>query len=291
MNLLKLWEITKKIFLEEDKFQMKKVITDFNSDGKFLWDFFSFLIREEIKNESPIFYSVVSPFDAIWKTEAYSSNIYRDGKILYSWDFSKYTAIRTGLLVPLIIDILKVNIQNKKTIIIWTGKLAKNGVQAMYAYYPNISEIFYTNHSWRKKDFEDVFKDYPFTLTYVKKPNFIEYDYITFYTNAKESILKKTSEIKDGAIISSHISSTDFAEYSDEVYKEWNVIVDWRDNLSSMKDIQRALEKKYLKKEEILSLREVLEWKSFKNNKRYTLIRSTGTPMQNIAVLKYLWNK
>ncbi len=55
-----------------------------------------------------------------------------------------------------------------------------------------------------------------------------------------------------------------------------------------MKDLGRALEKWYLSQENILSFKDILNKKSFSLQRKYLLIRSTGTPMQNVAVLKYL---
>lgn len=289
MDLNKLWEVTKQVFLDEKIFQMKKVITDITSeDGKFLGDFFSYLIREERKDESPTFYSIISPYDALWKTEAYSANIYKDGKIIYNGDFKEYTWIRTGLLTPLIIHTLEIDLTKKKILIVGSWKLAKNAVKALIVLNPNITEIFYTSFSWRKKEFEENFQKELFQLTYKEVPIYNDYDFIGLYTNTSTPILSSISQIKENAIVASHISSTDYAEYSDDIYKEANVIIDWQENISNMKDLGRALEKWYLSQENILSFKDILNKKSFSLQRKYLLIRSTGTPMQNVAVLKYL---
>ncbi len=289
MDVCKLWEITKSVFLDEKKFHMKKVITDFTwSDGKFLGDFFSYLIREEVENESPIFYSVVSPYDAIGKTEAYSSSIYRDGNILYSGDFKEYTWIRTWLLSPLIIKTLGQELSEKKVLIVGSWKLAVNGVKAIQQLFQDVSKIFYTSQSWRKEGFEEAAKKENFTLEYKEDVDFSEFDIVFFYTNTKKSILENVSQVKTKAIISSHISSTSYAEYSDEIYKEANVIIDWRGNVSNMKDLERAVSAWFITQDNILSFKDILDGKNFLSERRYLLIRSTGTPMQNVAVLKYL---
>ncbi len=131
----------------------------------------------------------ISPYDALWKTEAYSANIYKDGKIIYNGDFKEYTWIRTGLLTPLIIHTLEIDLTKKKILIVGSWKLAKNAVKALIVLNPNITEIFYTSFSWRKKEFEENFQKELFQLTYKEVPIYNDYDFIGLYTNTSTPIL------------------------------------------------------------------------------------------------------
>jgi hypothetical protein len=288
IDFLKLWEITKEIFLNNSKYQMKKIVTDFEFDNKFIWDFFSYLILEKVEWWFPIFYSTWWPFDIISKKEAYNAQIYQNWKILYNDDFKESTWIRTWIIAPLIAKSINVDLYNKKILIVWSWRLAKNGIFALLEYYPYIKNIFYTNNSWKNKEFEDLFKNNDIILTYVKNVNYGDYDYISFYTNATKSLLTDENIIKKWAFISSHISSTVHWEISDEIYKNWNVIIDWENNKLAMKDLLRAFDYWYLKEENILTIKEILEWKRFSQEKNHIILRSTWTPMQNIAILKYL---
>ena len=65
-----------------------------------------------------------------------------------------------------------------------------------------------------------------------------------------------------------------------------NIVCDWDMTLLGAKELARAIENKQVAKKDVIFLKDLLGGaKSVDTSKRYTIYRSTGTPIQNLAVL------
>jgi ornithine cyclodeaminase/alanine dehydrogenase-like protein (mu-crystallin family) len=64
-----------------------------------------------------------------------------------------------------------------------------------------------------------------------------------------------------------------------------NVIVDWDDSVTSLPEMKEATEKGWLTASDIISLEKLLAG-NIPSEKSYTIFRSSGTPMQNVGILK-----
>ena len=66
------------------------------------------------------------------------------------------------------------------------------------------------------------------------------------------------------------------------------MVTDWRQTILGAKDLNRALDSNLLNEEDLIYIKDLLSGSKIDKEKQYTVYRSTGTPIQNLAVLKLL---
>lgn len=119
-----------------------------------------------------------------------------------------------------------------------------------------------------------------------------EYDIIICHTQSTEPVISKEQlgRIKQGAILSSFISSTEHGEFPDEIFdsSKANIITDWQQTLQGAKDLKRALDSSLFAEQDLIYIKDLLAGKNIDTSKHYIVYRSTGTPIQNLAALKLL---
>jgi ornithine cyclodeaminase/alanine dehydrogenase-like protein (mu-crystallin family) len=287
------------IFINEQKFQMVKRFENFNdNDGKFGGDVLNMTIWENVEGRAPIIYSISGPYDLVSNKSCQKAIVWQDGKELLDVDYTEYAAIRTGIMDSLVISHCGVtNFENKKILFFGTGKTAQWSLKGLKEMYPELSQIFYIN----SKNSEDLsFINFASELKVEalvgNKRDLSSFDFIFCHTNTKESILtdEDLTQIKEGAIITAYISSTEHGEVCDNFYNtnNANIIVDWDKNIDTTHDLQRAVESGIANRIELILLKDLIAKKrNIDESKKYTLFRSHGTPMQNLAMLKILSTK
>jgi len=283
-----------KIFLEQDRYQMDKNIIEFTNESKYIGDYFNFVIFELHKDKAPTFYHVASPFDLISKKIGQQALVFENGKLLLNIDFVNYALMRTGVMDSLLLKNLGVNsLIDKNVLYFGSGNISKWSLRFLKEIYPELTRVDFINKSGKNNDFMSYSNKLKVKAS---SPQFVDigkYDYIFCHTNSTSSILNRNDlqKIKPGTVITSTISSTEHGELADEFFNSnmSNIITDWPASITSAKELKRTIENKSLEETKIIFLKDLLSGKrKIDQSKKYTIYRSTGTPMQNLAVLKLL---
>ncbi len=287
-------ENIQKAFFDEDRYELRKSIDDIvDQNQKFLGDFFNYLMVDKLATP-PIFYLVVSPYDLISNKGPQHALVWQGGELLLNTDYTDYAAMRTGAMDTIAMKSCKVDsLKHKKILLFGTGRTAKWSLQVLKAVYEDLNEIYYINSTDSKsEEFEAYALELAVNALVGTKEELESYDIILCHTNAKEPVLSKNDmqKIKKGAIITTFIASTEHGEVADEFYsEEANVVLDWEKNIKIAKDISRskipATDIIFL--QDLLSVGETAK-KTLDKEKKYTIFRFVGTPMQNLGVLRTL---
>ena len=286
----------KSVYVESDKYQLSKDVPTFELNGKYVGDFFNFTMFEPDGENAPIFYHIFSPYDVISGKSAQQAAVFRAGEMIMSADFTPYMQQRTGVMSALVLAALGANaLDSKKVIYLGTGAIARCDLEALKAHFPEIREISYVNKSGKAADFGVTAKRLGLAVREGSLVEIGDYDVIICHTNSKEPVLTAAmrDSIKAGAVILV-FSSEDATEVASEYFdsSEANILVDWDQTLDEAPELKAAVERGLAKKDEIVRLRELfVEGVGSKRTKKYTIYRTHGTPMQNLAAMKLLMQR
>jgi ornithine cyclodeaminase/alanine dehydrogenase-like protein (mu-crystallin family) len=278
------------VFIHEDQYELRKSIEEFqDSDKKFLGDFVSFLMVDKNTNP-PTFYLVASPFDLISKKDPQHALVWQGGKLLLNTDYTDYAAMRTGAMDSIALKASGIEkLSLKKVLLFGTGRTARWSLRILKTAFKDLKEIDYINSTNTKsEEFESFSNELGVIAKVGEKEKLVEYDIIICHTNAKAPILSKDDikRIKKTAIITTFIGSTEHGEVADEFYNgNANIVLDWDKNFKIAKDLVRSK----ISEKNIIYLKDLLtKSKSLSSEKKYTIFRFVGTPMQNLGVLQAL---
>lgn len=289
-----LGERVKNVFVHQQEYQMDRYIKEFSVDGKYVGDFLYYTIFDQQEGRPPRFFTIQGPFDVVSHKAPQQALAFEDGKALLNIDYTHYADVRTGLMDALVVSSFgHTAMANKKVLYLGTGKVACESLRAMKEYFPDLTSISYINKSGDPKEFGKIAEEKGISLQKESLENLQDYDYIFAHTAAMEPVISAEylKKIKQGAVI------TTFTGPGIEVANEFFnndacVIVDWEDSLTASKNLQTPIENKSLDKEKIIFLQDLFAGKvKIADNVPYTIYRSTGTPMQNLAVLQLLLNR
>ncbi len=122
--------------------------------------------------------------------------------------------------------------------------------------------------------------------------NIGQYDIIIAHTQTSEPLFSSEQliDIKQGAFLASFISSTEHGEFPDQIFdnSKANIITDWQQTLAGAKDLKRGLDTRQFDEQDLIYLKDLFTGKTIDRSKQYIVYRSTGTPIQNLAILKLL---
>jgi len=285
IDIKKLTELVKDTFLNQDKYKMDLMIKEF--DGA---DFFFFYIFEARGEEAPRFYFITSPYDDISKGAPQGAQVFDGGELVLQLDYTEYVKVRTGLMDALALDALSKDPSGKKVLYIGAGGVAEWSLRALKAYYPSLNSVDYTNTSGGKEVFEQVGQEVGVETVYQAAPDLGSYDFILMHTNAHEPVLQASDikNLKSDVFISLY---GDKREADIEVYKDATVVINWAESFEKQGDLVEAVKAGLVEVDEATVLTDLLNSDKNIETKGKVVYRSGGTPMQNIAVLKYLMNK
>lgn len=279
-------------FKHQDAFLFDKHVPEFKHDGKFLGDYFSQLAIEPQGERPPRFYHTFSPFDVISNKAPHRAVVFENGKLLLDIDFQKYVTQRTAAMNAVVLKGLGVHsLQNKQILLFGGGNIAIETVKVL-ASELGLQAVNVVTHSGDLTKIKNATAQYNVITTQGNLEDISNYDVIICHTNSTASVIPKgyIGKIKRGAIITTFITSTDHGEVADDFYnsKQANIIVDWDKTIAGAKDMQRARAAKLFDDADLIYINDLLHAASIDNDKQYTIYRSTGTPIQNLAVLKLL---
>ncbi len=287
----------KNIFLNQEKFIFDKYVPEFTWEGKFFGYYYNSIMIEPLGDKPPIFYHSLSPFDIVSHKAPDQAVVFQDGKVLLNIDFANYVNQRTGIMDALLLQTLGIKTLTKKNILfIGTGKVATCSLTSLKALYPDMELAYFLNSRGHAEEFVTVGKEVGVEIKEGNLSDINVYDFIFCHADPKEIILTTDmkKQIKKGAVITSFITTAGQAEVADDYFdtENANVIIDWDKTLETGADIKRLVEKGILPADKMIRLKDLFAEKTKLNsNAHYTLYRSHGTPMQNLAMLKLLLEK
>lgn len=293
MDYRKVVDRIKWTFLNEHKFILKKYIEEFKKDDEYFADYYNFWMVEDNGDKPPTIFHVASPFDTISKKDPQHALVWNDGKVILNIEYADYAAMRTGAMDAIVLEVSGVkSLIGKKILILGTGRTAKWSVKVTKEIFKDFSEIAYINSTnTSDQKFEKFCMDLGVIAKVGGRDRISTYDYISCHTNSKDPVLNSElmKNIKKGCIITTFVSSPGSREIDDSFYTDRaNVVIDWEKNMFRAHEISSMVEKGELNKENIITLRDLLEGKRNLEDKDFTVFRFLGTPMQNLAVLKIL---
>jgi len=279
-----------KTFLNQSDYFFDKHVPEFIKDDVFLGDYFNQLAVEPRGDMPPRFYHTFSPFDVISNKAPHHAVVFENGKIVLNIDFDIYVALRTAAMSAVLLKAMGYYSLKKKNVLLFgSGRIAQQSVKILASELDmkSVDVITRSNDlSGIKAAVDNV------SIENGSIDEIAKYDIIICHTQTTSPVIEKKQleKIKKGAVLLSFISSTDHGELPDEVYdrSKANVITDWQQTISGAKDLKRAVESNLLSEENLIYIKDLLSGSKINQEKQYTVYRSTGTPIQNLAVLKLL---
>lgn len=291
MNYTKLLQSLKQTFLNQDDYFFDKHTPEFMQDGTFLGDYFNQLAVEPQGEQPPRFYHTFSPFDVISNKAPHYAVVFEGGQQLLNIEFDQYVSMRTAAMSAVVLQALGItSLADKNVLLFGSGKIATEAVKIL-ADTLSLTSIDVVTRSGDLTKITEATAGSGVAINSGSSENVSDYDVIICHTQTTEPVISKEQlpQIKQGAVLLSFISSTEHGEFPDEIYDQTkaNIITDWEQTLTGAKDLARAKEAGLFNKP--VFIKELLESTDrIDMSKQYTVYRSTGTPIQNMAILREL---
>lgn len=281
----------RQVYLDSDKYQLDKHVPVFKKDNEYVGDFFSLTMFELDGQNPPIFYHTYSPYDTISGKSSDHAVIFRSGQIIMSTEFTPYMRQRTGVMTSVVLTGLGVeDISSKKVLYIGTGNIAQRDLAALKAYYSDLENVSYFNRSGQANAFTEFAASIGVNAEQTTLEHIGEFDVIICHTNSKDPVLTTPmkKDIKQGAIITV-FSSENFTEVASDFFntQDATVLIDWAQTIDESPDLHVAVEQGVAEATKIVTLKSFFT-EGVQDSGRYTIYRSHGTPMQNLAALQLL---
>jgi len=290
LNETELVEAIRHQFHTMSDLKYKRSLLEFeDNDGAFLGDNVfetSFKMRD---NLPPLIYEVSGPYDVISNEYATIGRVYEKGQRVFEADIKDQIQQRTAAMVWLFVSAL--NHTPNNVLFIGAGKLATETVRYLKCFIPDLNNIDYHARNQRADSFEKDCQGIQVQANYKPTLNMKSYDTIIMVTNTAKCVIDSSNidEVHDGAIIASLCTTSQTGEISGEVYgrADVNVMFDYDLTRTFTPDMRAADKAGYLSN--VTFLKDILDEGSPQNmqNKK-NILRITGTPMQNIAVIDML---
>lgn len=290
MDYSKLLTSIKQTFIDQDDYFFDKHVPEFTKGGKFLGDYFNNIAVEPLGDKPPRFYHTFSPFDVISNKAPHHAIVFESGEMLLNIEFDTYISMRTAAMTAVILKALNVNdLKDRNVLLFGSGKIAAQSVKIL-ASQLGLDKVDVITRSGDLSGIKAAVENVSISNGSIDEIG--KYDVIICHTQADSSVISEEhlSSIKKGAILTSFISSTEHGEFPDGVYNSSraNIITDWNQTLLGAKDLKRAMDAHAFEESGLIYVKDLLNGKNINQEKQYTIYRSTGTPIQNLAVLKLL---
>ena len=293
MDYATLLSSLKRTFINQDDFMFDKHTPDFQQDGKFLGDYFSQLAVEPRGTRAPRFYHTFSPFDVISNKAPHRAVVFDDGELILDIDFDSYVAMRSAAMNAVVLQGLGIDsLADKHVLLFGGGHLATQALKIL-ASQLGLTAVDVITKSGDLTRIKKATEDIDLEISSGSIEDIAKYDVIICHTQAAASIItsEHIDKVKQGAVITTFITSTEHGEVADAAFdsKNANIITDWDKTILGAKEMQRAQDLGLFKPQDIVSVKELLQDPvRIDKDKHYTIYRSTGTPIQNLAVLREL---
>jgi ornithine cyclodeaminase/alanine dehydrogenase-like protein (mu-crystallin family) len=180
---------------------------------------------------------------------------------------------------------------SKKVVYIGTGNIAQRDIAALKANFPDLKAVSYINTGNEPVEFVREATKLQVEVNRTSLDDIAEFDIIICHTNAKAAVLTSDikKDIKQGAVITT-FASEDCSEVASDFFdtSQATVIIDWEQTTREAVELKTAVEQGLADTAALVSMKTLLEKGVSSNDKHYTIYRSHGTPIQNLAALQLL---
>ncbi len=290
---LKLAEAIQSIYLNLGKYRFDKHVPVFKLDDTYLADCFNITILEPRELQAPIFYHIYSPYDVVSKKAPQYATIFQAGNVLLHVEVTSYVNQRTGVMSPLVLRTLGAkDVANKNILFVGTGNIARCALAAFKEFYPDLQHVDFINSGSDAEEFLALAAQLQLTASRSELNRIGEYDVIICHSSATQPVLSADLQerVKPGALITT-FASEDHSDISKEYYdtNKANIIVDWQHTIDEASELQSAVAEGLARQGAITTLEELFNGKyTGVGDKRYTVYRSHGAPMHDLAYLQQL---
>jgi len=290
LNKDELVENIKDIFIHFENYSYQRVLLEFFSpEGCFIGDNVvetTFALREK---HAPLIYEVSGPFDAFSNQYPTLARVFLNGDLVYQCDLKPGILQRTAAMVWLYFDVLKHT--PRRVLLYGSGKLSTHIGDYLKHFVRDLDLLDYCSRNGRQVVFEEGNKNNGLETRFNPDPDLSAYDTILMATNTNTHILNsdRLNRIQPGSFVVSLCTTSQTGEIAEDVYgrEDVNVFLDYPETKRFTPDMKRADEAGYLTRA-ILFSDTVKRPADYDLNSRINLIRLTGTPMQNIAVIRMM---
>jgi ornithine cyclodeaminase/alanine dehydrogenase-like protein (mu-crystallin family) len=243
----------------------------------------SFLLRD---GQPPLIYEVSGPYDTVSNEYATVGRIYESGKRVFECDMKDQIQQRTAAMVTLFFD--AIGHAPEKVMMVGSGKLATETVKYLKHSMPGLTALDYHARTEQAEMFLTVCAELGIEASFQPTLDLSAYDTIIMVTNTSEHLVTADNigDMKSGAVIASLCTTSQVGEIAGDVYgrDDVNVIFDYDLTRTFTHDMRAANDAGHLGDvaflSDILNAETSLDLAAKKN-----ILRITGTPMQNVAVL------
>jgi hypothetical protein len=241
---------------------------------------------------SPLAYEVSGPYCAASNEYATIGRIYENGQQIFTRDIKPQIQQRTAAMVWLFLS--EIGHNPERILLVGAGKLALEIVHYLKHFRSDLSKIDYHARNRHAESFEAHCSSLGVGTNYRDKLQLSGYDTIIIATNTSACLIDhhNISSVQPGAVIASLCTTSQTGEIARDVYShpEVNVIFDYELTRSFTADMRAADKAGHLEKVRFFS--EVLEGiLPTDMHEKINILRLTGTPMQNVAVLDMLHSR
>lgn len=274
---------------QEEYLYKRNLIEVFDKNNKFIGDNLVETIFHVKKDGPPVVYEISGPYDATSKEYATCARVYYQGELIFEFDMKRAILQRTASMVLLYLDYLE---HDHGNILIWgAGKLATHIVSHLKYFNPQLTSIDYIDLRSPNKVFEDELDKINIIARNTPLPNLNNYSTIILATNTSECIIdqKNITLLQPGTTVVSLCTSSQRGEVSKEIYaSDVNIFMDYELTRTFTEDMRIA--KEYTKN--AIMFLDVLSEKTRNDIKtKINIIRLTGTPYQNVAVIDMMMKR
>ena len=273
-------------FQNIDQLKYQRALQEFFDDGKFIGDNVfetSFKLRE---GKYPLAYEVSGPYCAASNEYATIGRIYERGEQVFASNIKQQIQQRTAAMLWLFLS--ELGHKPDKILLVGAGKLALEIVKYLKHFLPGLSKIDYHSRAQHIETFEEPCQTIGVIADYQDNLELDSYDTIIMATNTDRCLINDSNinSIQPGAIIASLCTTSKTGEITGDIYSrdDVNVMFDYDLTRSFTADMKAADKAGHL--DNVLLLGDILKGDLPKDSStKKNVLRLTGTPMQNVAVL------
>lgn len=257
-----------------------------DNEGGFLGDNVfetSFLLRE---GQTPLIYEVSGPYDVVSNEYATVGRMYDRGKCIFECNMKDQIQQRTAAMVTLFLD--AISHKPKNILLVGAGNLALETMRYLRHDLPELSDISYHARKQRADSFEAICEEMGVCASFQPSLELKGFDTIILVTNTAKCLIDASNieTVQTGAVIASLCTTSQVGEIAGDVYGRDDVdtMFDYDLTRTFTPDMRAANEAGHLSK--VTFLADILNGKTTPNlSDKRNILRITGTPMQNVAVL------
>ena len=274
-------------FKDIQKLKYQRALLEFFGDqGQFLGDNVfetTFKLRDD---DAPLVYEVSGPYDAVSKEYATIARVFYQGNLQFECDLKPGILQRTAAMVILYLDTLKRPLG--KILLVGAGKLAVHVAAYLKHFSPELGNIDYQDLDQKVDGFEIPLQKMGIQANYVGVPDFSIYDTIILQTTTSTCIInsENISTLKPGCVVVSLCTTSQTGEIAEAVYarSDVNTFLDYDLTKTFTAEMKRANDLGYL--DNAILYQNILAGLSdYDLETKVNIVRLTGTPIQNVAVI------